>query len=301
MPALHCERPEDIVPADLSQAKASLGGTPLAKRLGLPGSPEERLPAVPTTPRTPKSPSSMKSIWKFRYALAPFSHSSCMEYVAPQLLDNLPLRNPVHALPSFRAHAPLPSSSQHHLSPPKTPPRAPYIRQDRAHVNTRTVDLPVTPYSDYFASTTADLDASIPRGSPRSFLCPHRPDHRRSPRLPDDQLVPSPDLAAEGDVSVASGRSGAPSSPSSPSQDPLSMRADKLPVFFVVDPSWNPDQGEPRFCRVSDATGGQTMVDVPDYLWDTPGETHQVFLQPAPRGRKRARRAIQAMDKPVMP
>ena len=294
MPALNREKPADIIPpADIVAANASLGSSPLVKRLGLPSMPGEVSPPLPKTPRTPRSASSTKSIWPhinpFRYVLEQrvtlglaFTDSPCRNKsqngIPHELLDNYTGHN-YDAGPQTLSPGLSPPSQWHR----RLSPRTPGLRPDRGQRSVRAADLPITPSADYFSTpTTAER---VP-----PYWQPAQPSSGRANGFARERTVSE----------CSSGRSGRSAFESTRDRPPsYSSSCDsESPVCFVMDPSWTAEQGEPRFCRVSNPTDGLSgTLDAPDYLWDTPGEAHKVFLKSPPPGR-RARQVTQTKKGP---
>lgn len=286
MPGIHLEKTLDIVPAELlSDAPLALH-SPLLRRLGPPKAqaPGDRaLMPPPLTPKSPRSPGS-KSLWKFRGrksndATPPLG----MEFVLPHYLDNLPKRAPASPSSSYHPRGSSSASSSPHgkqLSP--RPPTAPYSRPDRAHRDQRAADIPVTPHVDLFSTFDEYFMASPPdtRRTPSRSNPTGKYDCRE--RTIYNSWV---DLNLDGEDDVPGGRRVAPATGHLPMAHVQDVK--ELPICFVMDTDGKEDQDEPRFCRVLDAGVGQTIVlDAPDYLWDSAGSAHKVFLGPPPPGKK---------------
>ncbi|KAL1707237.1 hypothetical protein EV121DRAFT_288674 [Schizophyllum commune] len=274
MPALNREKPAHIIPpADILAANASLGSSPLVKRLGLPSMPGEVSPPLPKTPRTPKSASSTKSIWPH---INPFRNKS-QNGIPHELLDNYTGHN-YDAGPQTLSPGLSPPSQWHR----RLSPRTPGLRPDRGQRSVRAADLPITPSADYFSTpTTAER---VP-----PYWQSAQPSSGRANGFARERTVSE----------CSSGRSGRSAFESTRDRPPSYSSCDSdSPVCFVMDPNWTAEQGEPRFCRVSNPTDGLSgTLDAPDYLWDTPGEAHKIFLKSPPPGR-RARRVTQATKGP---
>ncbi|TRM62465.1 hypothetical protein BD626DRAFT_49514 [Schizophyllum amplum] len=285
MPGIHLEKTLDIVPAELlSDAPLALH-SPLLRRLGPPKAqaPGDRaLMPPPLTPKSPRSPGS-KSLWKFRGrksndATPPLG----MEFVLPHYLDNLPKRAPASPSSSYHPRGSSSASSSPHgkqLSP--RPPTAPYSRPDRAH---RDQPLPIflsRPTSIYSAhSTNTSWHHLLTRVVHLRGAILWKYDCRE--RTIYNSWV---DLNLDGEDDVPGGRRVAPATGHLPMAHVQDVK--ELPICFVMDTDGKEDQDEPRFCRVLDAGVGQTIVlDAPDYLWDSAGSAHKVFLGPPPPGKK---------------